>query len=112
MPLAPQRQETRVTEEIRNPMGWIVGRTHRLAELTALPEVQEILQRVVSHLDNYCAVQDVDPNDLQGNVVPTRALRYITIRLGSRSCWACEGTGLQKGAGYSQCPTCEGTGVR
>lgn len=107
-PLAPQK-ETRVTSEIRNPMGWVVGRTARLARLLMLPEVQDIVQRVVSHLDNYCAVEEVDPQELQGNVLPTRALRYITIRLGSRPCWACQGVGNRAGVG---CDVCEGTGVR
>ena len=109
-PLAPQR-DTRVTSEIRNPMGWVVGRTERLAKLLELPEVQEMVQRVVTHLDNYCAVEEVDPQDLQGTVIPTRALRYITIRLGARDCWACKGTGKMGNTAYP-CTTCEGTGIR
>lgn len=109
--LAPQ-SDARVTEEIRNPMGWVVGRTGRLAKLLELPEVQEIAQQVISHLDNFCDVEGIEPDELQGNVTRTRALRYITIRLGARPCWACEGKGLKPGGGYMPCPTCEGTGVR
>lgn len=111
-PLAPQKSDAQVTSEIRNPMGWVVGRTGRLAKLLELPEIQEIAKDVVSHLDNYCAVEEVDPDDLSGNVLRTRTLRYITVRLGSRPCWACKGQGLQPGSGYMPCQTCDGTGVR
>lgn len=110
-PLAPQKSDARVTAEIRNPMGWVVGRTERLAALLETPEIQEIAQRVVSHLDNFCAVEEIDPQDLQGQVIRTRALRYITIRLGARDCWACGGSG-QQGSGLLPCSTCEGTGIR
>lgn len=111
-PLAPQKSDARVTQEIRNPMGWIVNRTYRLAQLTEIPEVQELIKKVVTHLDNYCAVEDVDPIELQGSVIPTRALRYITIQLGCRPCFACEGKGTKPGAGLMPCSTCNGTGVR
>lgn len=110
MSLAPQR-ETRVTSEIRNPMGWVVGRTQRLADLLELPEIQEIVQRVVTHLDSYCAIEEADPQELQSNVLRTRALRYITIALGLRECWACNGTGSRDSVG-NPCGVCEGTGVR
>lgn len=93
-------------------MGWVVGRTSRLGELAAIPEVQEIIQRVVTHLDNFCAVERIEPNEIHGNVVRTRALRYITIQLGARACWACEGTGVRPGYSLSPCTTCDGTGVR
>lgn len=112
-PLAPQREHgVSVTSEIRNPMGWIVGRTHRLAHLLEVPEIQEMVQGVVTHLDNYCQIEDIDPQDLSGNVLRTRALKYITIKLGSRPCWACDGKGIKKGSNYAMCDTCEGTGVR
>lgn len=92
-------------------MGWLLGRTYRLAKLADLPEVMEIVQRVVTHLDNYCAIEELDPKQLEGHVIPTRALRYITIRLGGRSCIACEGTG-RVGSMGAYCPQCDGSGIR
>jgi len=101
--------DARVTEEIRAPMGWLLNRTYRLAKLLTLPEVMDLAQQVVTHLDAYCAVEELNPNDLSVDVLRTRSLRYITLRLndGAR-CPACDGTGLNDG---HKCSGCEGRGT-
>jgi hypothetical protein len=109
--MTPQaaRSDARVTEEIRAPMGWLLGRTYRLAQLAWLPEVMEIIHRVIMHLDHFCALEECDPKKLESQVLPTRSLRYITVRLGVRGCDECRGSGRNP-SGYP-CKKCDGMGT-
>lgn len=101
----------RVGNEMANPMGWLMRRTKDVEELLAVPEVMGLAQQLISHLDNFCAVRQVEPGDLAVNVLRTPTLRYITLRLGTDGCRTCDGAGVLTGT-FLECPDCAGTGFR
>lgn len=70
-----------VGNEMRNPLGWMLARTKRLADLLTSPGVLRGAIDLVEALDGWTDHHMVDEDSVEDDVIFARGLNYIVHRL-------------------------------
>lgn len=74
--------EVKVGRELRDPMGWMLARTKRLADLLLLPNILRGATDIVEGLDRWCEHNGVDEGSvLLGDAIFVKGLQYVEYPL-------------------------------
>lgn len=74
--------DVKVGRELSDPMGWLLARTKRLADLLALPNILRGAVDIVEGLDRWCECHQVEEGSvLLGDAIFVKGLQYVEYPL-------------------------------